>query len=97
MIHAIEEAGRAWHVAYTSPNLAGIQAAVSAGLGVSILPILAILPDHRPLKPAHGFPAITNTEIALVTGPNPTAATRFLAERLAQFCTANTQAAAAGR
>jgi hypothetical protein len=49
---------------------------------------LAILPDHRLLRPAHGFPAITNTEIALVTGPNPTPATRFLAERLAQFCAA---------
>ena len=88
MIHAIERAGRAWHIAYTSPNLAGIQAAVSAGLGISILPSLAILPDHRLLRPAHGFPAITNTEIALVTGPNPTPATRFLAERLAQFCAA---------
>jgi DNA-binding transcriptional LysR family regulator len=88
MIHAIERAGRAWHIAYTSPNLAGIQAAVSAGLGISILPSLAILPDHRLLKPTHGLPAITNTEIALVTGPNPTPATRFLAERLAQFCAA---------
>jgi len=94
MIHAIERAGRAWHIAYTSPNLASIQAAVSAGLGISILPTLAILPDHRPLRPAHGFPAITNTEIALVTGSNPTAATRFLAERLAQFCAATTQGGA---
>jgi len=92
MIHAIERAGRAWHIAYTSPNLAGIQAAVSAGLGVSILPTLAVLPDHRLLRPAHGFPTITTTEIALVAGPNPTPATRFLAERLAQFCAATTQA-----
>jgi DNA-binding transcriptional LysR family regulator len=36
-IHSLEAAGRAWHIAYTSPNLAGVQAAVSAGLGVSIL------------------------------------------------------------
>src|SRR5579872_4841822 len=28
MIHALDAAGRAWHVAYTSPNLHGIQAAV---------------------------------------------------------------------
>jgi len=26
MIHATESAGRAWHIAYTSPNIAGIQA-----------------------------------------------------------------------
>src|SRR6516225_3984711 len=32
MIHAVESVGRAWHIAYTSPNLVGIQAAVSVGL-----------------------------------------------------------------
>jgi DNA-binding transcriptional LysR family regulator len=66
MIHAMESAGRAWHMAYTSPSLLGIQAAVSVGLGISILPEVAILPDHRVLKPSDGFPPITNTEVALV-------------------------------
>src|SRR5436190_13274029 len=65
MIHAMEMAGRAWHMAYTSPSVLGIQAAVSAGLGVSILPDVAILPEHRVLTKADGFPAITNTEVAL--------------------------------
>src|SRR5215468_9861312 len=55
-IHALEAAGRTWHVAYTSPNLSGIQAAVSAGLGVSILPDVAHLPDHRVLGGVDGFP-----------------------------------------
>jgi DNA-binding transcriptional LysR family regulator len=32
-----------------SPNFTGIQAAVSAGFGVSILPEVAILADHRVL------------------------------------------------
>ena len=31
-IHLLEAAGRIWRVAYTSPNLSGIQAAVSVGL-----------------------------------------------------------------
>jgi len=31
IIHAIEAAGQTWHIAYTSPNLPGIQAAVSVG------------------------------------------------------------------
>lgn len=86
MIHAIESAGRAWHIAYTSSNLLGIQAAVSVGLGVSILPKVAILPDHRVLRPADGFPPMTNTEIALVTAPNASPATRHLADMLAEFC-----------
>src|SRR5262249_34890268 len=47
IIHALDAAGRAWHVAYTSPNLHGIQAAVSAGLGVSILSDMGVLPEHR--------------------------------------------------
>ena len=38
MIYALESAGRAWHAAYHSHSLAGVQAAVAAGLGVSLLP-----------------------------------------------------------
>src|SRR5262249_12625183 len=86
MIHAIEAAGRTWHIAYTSPNLPAIQAAVSVGLGVSILPEIAILSDHRVLKATDGFPRITNTELALVAAPDASPATRRLAEVLAGFC-----------
>jgi DNA-binding transcriptional LysR family regulator len=86
MIHAIEASGRTWHIAYTSPNLPGIQAAVSVGLGVSILPEVAILGDHRVIEPADGFPSITNTEIALVAAADASPATRRLAEVLADFC-----------
>ena len=88
MIHAVESAGRAWHIAYTSPNLPGIQAAVSVGLGVSILPEVAILPDHRVLKRSDGFPPITNTEIALVVASDASPATRRLAELLTALCSA---------
>src|SRR5262249_18969016 len=85
-IHALEAAGRTWHLAYTSPNLPGILAAVSAGLGVTILPDVAIGPEHRVLGAAEGFPAIPNTELALVTAPGATPATRRLADVLANFC-----------
>jgi DNA-binding transcriptional LysR family regulator len=86
MIHAVEAAGRAWHIAYTSPNLSGIQAAVSVGLGVSILSEVAILADHRVIEPAEGFPSITDTEIALVAAAGASPATRRLAEILTDFC-----------
>jgi DNA-binding transcriptional LysR family regulator len=86
MIHAVESAGRAWHIAYTSPNLPGIQAAVSAGLGVSILPTVAITADHRVLKAAEGYPAIANTEIALVVAAGASPAIHRLAEVLDDFC-----------
>lgn len=96
-IHALEAAGRAWHVAYTSPNLPGIQAAVSAGLGVSILPDVAILAEHRVLGRRDGFPPIPNTELALVAAPDATPATRRLADVLAVFCTAQARGARKSR
>src|SRR5262249_32441105 len=89
MIHAAESAGRAWHMAYTSPSLLGIQAAVSVGIGVSILSEVAILPEHRVLTTKDGFPAITNTEGVLVAAPNASPATRRLAEVLREFCSAS--------
>lgn len=85
-IHAIEAAQRTWHIAYTSSSLAGIQAAVTAGLGISILPEVAILGDHHTFGPEHGFPTIGNTELALVAAPEATPATRRLAAYLVDFC-----------
>jgi DNA-binding transcriptional LysR family regulator len=87
LIHAIEAAGRRWHIAYTSPNLPGIQAAASVGLGVAILPDVAILPEHKIID-AEGFPPITSTELAIIVADNASPATRGLADVLAAFCTA---------
>ncbi len=85
LIHALESAGRTWHVAYTSPNLSGIQAAAAVGLGIAILPDVAITPEHR-IVDTHGFAPIDKTEIALVVSDNANAAARKLAERLADIC-----------
>jgi DNA-binding transcriptional LysR family regulator len=93
-IHALESAGRAWHMAYTSSNLSGIQAAVAAGMGLSILSEMAIQPDHRVLTAREGFAPIDKTEVALVASPDASPATLRLADRLAEFCD-NVQAKAA--
>jgi DNA-binding transcriptional LysR family regulator len=94
-IHLLEAAGRTWRVAYASPNLAGIQAAVSAGLGISILQDVAVLADHRRLGPKEGFPKLSNTELALVVRPDAPQAARRLADLLAEFCKASAARAAA--
>lgn len=86
MVHALEAAGRAWHIGYTSPSLTGIQAAVSAGLGVAVLPKVAILPEHRMLGERDGFPPVSNTEVALIAGQDASAATLRLADLLVEFC-----------
>ena len=85
-IHALESAGRAWHMAYTSSSLAGIQAAVAAGMGLSILSDMSIQADHRMLTAKEGFKPIDKTEMALVASPNASPATLRLAGRLADFC-----------
>jgi DNA-binding transcriptional LysR family regulator len=85
-IHAIESAGRAWHMAYTSSSLAGIQAAVAAGLGLSILSEMAVQADHRVLTAKDGFAPIDKTEVALMASSDASPATLRLADRLAEFC-----------
>ncbi|MCC8940341.1 HTH-type transcriptional regulator GltR [Bradyrhizobium ivorense] len=85
-IHALESAGRSWHMTYTSSNLSGIQAAVAAGMGLSILSEMAIQADHRVLTAKEGFAPIDRTEVALVASPGASPATLRLAERLAEFC-----------
>jgi DNA-binding transcriptional LysR family regulator len=85
-IHALESSGRTWHMAYTSSNLAGIQAAVAAGMGLSILSEMAIQADHRVLKARDGFSPIDRTEVALVASLDASPATLRLADRLAEFC-----------
>jgi DNA-binding transcriptional LysR family regulator len=87
-IHALESAGRAWHMAYTSSNLSGIQAAIAAGMGLSILSEMAIQADHRVLTAKDGFAPIDRTEVALVASPDASASTLRLADRLAEFCDA---------
>ncbi|MBR1121704.1 LysR family transcriptional regulator [Bradyrhizobium lablabi] len=85
-IHALESAGRSWHMAYTSSNLSGIQAAIAAGMGLSILSEIAIQAEHRVLTAKDGFAPIDRTEVALVAAPGASPATLRLADRLAEFC-----------
>jgi DNA-binding transcriptional LysR family regulator len=85
-IHALESAGRSWHMAYTSSSLAGIQAAVAAGMGLSILSEIAIQAEHRVLTAKEGFTPIEKTEVALMASPDASPATLRLADRLADFC-----------
>lgn len=67
-VHELERAGRRWRVAYSSPNHAGVRAAVSGGLGVSVLPHSALPTGARFLGVADGLPALPETELALLTG-----------------------------
>jgi DNA-binding transcriptional LysR family regulator len=83
-IRFIERSGWRWRIAYTSQGLMGVQAAVASGLGISLLPSDAVLPEHRRLGAADGFDPQPASELALVRGKmRLTAESRSLADFLA--------------
>jgi DNA-binding transcriptional LysR family regulator len=68
-MRALDQAGRPWRVAYTSTSLAGAQAAVRAGLGVTVLPKDMVPADFIVVEEASGAPDLSDTEIALMRAP----------------------------
>jgi len=68
---------------YTSPSSEGLQAAVRAGLGVTVMS-KEMVPDRLILLGAeHGLPALPDTEIALYRAPGAlTRAAELLAEHI---------------
>lgn len=85
-IHALEQAGRDWRIAYESPNLTGIEAALAGGLGIAVLEQRALAPGQRVLGPAEGLPAIAPTELALRLADRAGAAVEALAAGIIAFC-----------
>lgn len=80
-ISALDEIGKPWRIAYTSPSLAGQHAALRAGLGVTVLPREMAPDDLITLDPSDGLPALADTEITLIRARTLPVA----AERLADF------------
>ncbi|WP_155801543.1 LysR substrate-binding domain-containing protein [Magnetospirillum molischianum] len=64
----IRQSARSWEIVYTSTSLSGVQAAVTAGMGVSVLGQSAILPEFAVLGTAENLPKLPDTEIALFLG-----------------------------
>lgn len=97
-IRALETTGRPWRIAYESPNLMGLQAALACGLGVALLERRAVTADHRILPPGL-LPDVAPTELALALAPGiehsaREEAARALAASLSEACRAVLRAAA---
>lgn len=88
MIHALESIGRRWRIGYSSASLASLVAAVGAGLGISLLPLGCVGPEHRLLGAQAGFPPIAGLELALYARPELDSAGRTLRDRLRDLCDA---------
>ena len=63
--HMLEAANRSWRVTYTSPNPAGVWAAVEAGLGIAALPRNTLPAGFKVWTEADGLPALPEIELAL--------------------------------
>lgn len=81
-MQALDDGGRRWRVAYTSTSLAGSQAAVKAGLGVTVLPAGMVPPGFKVLDERHGLPHLPETEIALMQAASSPGAAKKLAEHM---------------
>lgn len=69
LLQALDQAGRAWRVAFESTGLAGVQAAVRAGLGVSAFLSANVGPDLTIVSAPHLLPPLPDIEIGLVRRP----------------------------
>ena len=63
--HALDAAGIAWTVTFTSPSLPGLWAAVAAGLGITLRTTAGLPRSLRVLGAAEGLPPVPTIELAM--------------------------------
>jgi DNA-binding transcriptional LysR family regulator len=68
---ALDRAGIPWHVAFTSQSLAGIWAAVDAGLGVTVRTAAGVPRALAVLPPSARLPALGSTTLWLLDASDP--------------------------
>ncbi|MEM7427398.1 MAG: LysR family transcriptional regulator [Pseudomonadota bacterium] len=77
-LEALAEAGRDYRIAYTSESVAGVKAAVSAGLAIGVLARSTLDTAMRALGPADGFPPLPASNLVMLKAkhapPAPTEA-----------------------
>ncbi len=64
-INALDEAGIPWEIAFTTPNVAGLWAAVNAGLGVTVRTAMSAPEGLSALGADEGFPALPDAHVFL--------------------------------
>ena len=79
----LDARGIPWRIAYVSASLASLQGAVSAGIGVSLLPARLLQPDQVELT---DWPAVRSVELALHLGAGGSEPLSRLREALITLC-----------
>jgi DNA-binding transcriptional LysR family regulator len=73
-IEYLERAGRTWQIACVSESVGGLQAAVFAGMAVTVLCRCAMVSGMRHLTVADNFPRLPRVDLLLYMAPGPTSA-----------------------
>jgi len=83
-LDALGAARRRWFIASVSDSIAGLQAAVCAGLAVAVFPQCAVGPGFRLLGAAEGLPDLPPLDLVLARRPAEiSAAAKRLADHIA--------------
>ncbi|WP_022666713.1 LysR substrate-binding domain-containing protein [Desulfospira joergensenii] len=69
VLSSLEKSGIEYRIAYTSPSIMGLQAAVTAGLAVTAVSQSIVPPGIRQLSPEEGFPPLPNASFLLQRNP----------------------------
>ncbi|XQW88663.1 LysR family transcriptional regulator [Aeromonas veronii] len=83
MTEALDGLGRRWRIAYVSASLASLQGAVSAGIGVSLLPKRLMPADQLALTQ---WPKVASVELALHAGGSGSEPLSRLSSALIALC-----------
>ncbi len=83
MTEALDGLGRRWRIAYVSASLASLQGAVSAGIGVSLLPKRLMPADQLALTQ---WPKVAPVELALHAGVSVSEPLTRLSAALIALC-----------
>ena len=65
-LEALSGVGRRWTISSFSESIAGLQAAVYAGLAVAVIPQCAMSPAMRRLAAAEGLPSLPSVDLVMV-------------------------------
>ncbi len=85
MLEQLEKSGRRWWISYVSPSLAGLQAALRAGLGMTILARSCVPRECRIVEATADLPPLPVTELALhYASTSPPKAAVMLAEYITE-------------
>jgi DNA-binding transcriptional LysR family regulator len=85
-IEGLERAGRKWRIACVSESVGGLQAAVFAGMAVTVLCKCALVDGMRQIGINEYFPPLPKVDLRLYRAPgSPTAAATALHEYLARY------------